>query len=155
MIEDRSSKDYWDFRVKQLKNNEQRMIWYGDDWKHKAMAVIEEQILTMFAGAHVLDLGCGFGRMSKYFDPTLYLGVDFSNEMIKLAKEKYPNYTFEVADIREYIPKRQYDVIFEVMSAGDFALGFSDFVKKFEPFARVAIVCIHPTDTLIHFVNLS
>jgi trans-aconitate methyltransferase len=155
MIEDRNSKEYWDWRVKSHKNDEQKMIWYGEDWKNKALDLIVEQILTMFEGCTALDLGCGFGRFAQFFDPTLYLGVDFSPEMIKLAKQKYSNYTFEVGDIREYTPKRQYDVIFEVMSGIDFALDHKGFIDTFSPYATVAVICIHPTDTLIHFKNLS
>jgi len=153
--EDRNSRDYWNKRVKQHKSNEQRMIWYGDDWKHEAINFITERILTTFEGCTALDLGCGFGRWCHLFYPHKYLGVDFSSEMISLAKEKNSAYDFEVDDIKTYVPKKKFDLIFEVMSAGDFALQTSEFVEKYTPYANVAVVCIHPTETFIKFIDIS
>lgn len=49
-------------------------------------------------GAKVLDAGCGYGRMSVYFDN--YLGVDFSPDFIEKAKKDYPNKEFMVADLK-------------------------------------------------------
>ncbi len=49
----------------------------------------------------VVDIGCGYGRILKeLFDNgyTNLLGIDFSNEMIKLAKEKYSYINFKVAN---------------------------------------------------------
>ena len=37
----------------------------------------------------VLDIGCGNGRLSQAFLFKSYLGVDISEELIKIAKEKY------------------------------------------------------------------
>jgi SAM-dependent methyltransferase len=53
--------------------------------------------------ASILDVGCGSGNKSKYlvkngFDVT---GIDFSEEMIKLAKEQVPTGKFFVKDIKQ------------------------------------------------------
>src|SRR3990167_1954181 len=52
--------------------------------------------------ASILDVGCGFGKISKYlvkkgFDVT---GVDFSENMIELSKEQVPTGNFFVKDIK-------------------------------------------------------
>ena len=47
----------------------------------------------------VLDLGCGYGRMSPLFDN--YIGVDFSPEFIEEAKELYPDKKFLIADFKD------------------------------------------------------
>lgn len=47
----------------------------------------------------VLDAGCGYGRWSNRFNN--YIGVDFSPDFIKIAKEKYPNKTFIQANLKE------------------------------------------------------
>lgn len=45
----------------------------------------------------VLDIACGYGRMSPLFEN--YLGVDFSPDFIKEAKKLYPTKSFEVQDV--------------------------------------------------------
>jgi len=47
-----------------------------------------------------LDLGCGNGRLIELFqDKEIeYFGVDNSEELIKIAKEKYPDKNFQTAD---------------------------------------------------------
>jgi len=51
-------------------------------------------------GLKILDVGCGTGAwltsLSKY-NPAECVGVDFSDKMLKEAKEKHPNFRFEKA----------------------------------------------------------
>jgi ubiquinone/menaquinone biosynthesis C-methylase UbiE len=51
----------------------------------------------------ILDIGCGSGRDAKIFSEVGYkiTGIDFSSEMIKIAKEAAPKATFIEADIQE------------------------------------------------------
>jgi 2-polyprenyl-3-methyl-5-hydroxy-6-metoxy-1,4-benzoquinol methylase len=51
----------------------------------------------------ILDVGCGPGRDVEYLMEEGYdiLGIDFSEEMIKVAKKLVPNGKFEVADFTE------------------------------------------------------
>jgi SAM-dependent methyltransferase len=64
------------------------------------------------AGGHVLDLGCGSGRpMARYciergFEVT---GVDTSPELIALARERFPDQAWEVADMRGLDVGRRFD----------------------------------------------
>lgn len=57
----------------------------------------------------VLDIGCGYGRMSPWFAD--YLGIDFSPDFIEEAKRLYPHKRFEVQNINKlpYIT-REFDV---------------------------------------------
>ena len=54
-------------------------------------------------GALILDVGCGGGEKSKYFIEKGFsvVGVDFSEEMIRFAKEKVPAGQFFVKDIQQ------------------------------------------------------
>ena len=48
----------------------------------------------------VLDLGCGNGRLYELFkEKTIdYYGVDFSEKLIEIARKRYPQFEFQVAD---------------------------------------------------------
>lgn len=52
------------------------------------------------AGADVLDLGVGGGRTTPYLSAiaTRYLGVDYSEEMIRASRDKFSGLEFRVAD---------------------------------------------------------
>jgi 2-polyprenyl-3-methyl-5-hydroxy-6-metoxy-1,4-benzoquinol methylase len=67
----------------------------------------------------VLDIGCGNGRLVEELKEDVhYLGVDNSEELINIAKEKYKNnknYKFQVLDILELDRlKEDYDYVFLV-----------------------------------------
>jgi len=52
------------------------------------------------SGKMVLDLGCGNGRYFEYFKERSinYFGIDNSEKLIEIAKNKYPEGNFRVAD---------------------------------------------------------
>ncbi len=49
-------------------------------------------------GEDVLDLGCGNGRFCEYLKETNYRGIDFSENMIKEAKKRYPRNKFLIGN---------------------------------------------------------
>lgn len=66
-------------------------------------------------GASILDIGCAGGAKSKYMSDKGYAveGIDFSEEMIKDARERFPDLHFEVMDIYDLdeYPKK-FDAVF-------------------------------------------
>lgn len=50
----------------------------------------------------VVDVGCGYGRLCKAFNPANYLGLDFSSEAITEARNLNPDYTFCLVDSTRY-----------------------------------------------------
>jgi SAM-dependent methyltransferase len=54
----------------------------------------------LFSGEKVLDLGCGNGRYFEYLKEKNvdYFGVDNSDKLIELAKNRYPGVNFQIAD---------------------------------------------------------
>ena len=53
-----------------------------------------------------IEIGCGYGRLCKAFDPYNYTGIDISPDAIKQASLLYPEYEFEL--ITEKRLKRLY-----------------------------------------------
>lgn len=78
------------------------------------LGIIEKEIPK---GSTVLDIGCGYGRMSTLFDK--YTGVDISPDFIQLAKETYPDKKFVCADLNKLPFKdKEFDVGFMVSVKG-------------------------------------
>ena len=57
-------------------------------------------------GLKVLDLGCGYGFYTDYFQSigADVIGVDGSEKMLKIAEKRYPRCTFELWDISKKFP---------------------------------------------------
>jgi len=70
------------------------------------------------SGARVLDAGCGNGRLLEVFKDkeVEYLGVDFSPELIKKARQNYPQAKFLVADVLDLgsLAEVDFDWVFSV-----------------------------------------
>src|SRR5258707_13383918 len=52
-------------------------------------------------GARVLEAGCGLGDLLAAVKPAHGVGIDFSPEMIKLARARHPELEVQVADALE------------------------------------------------------
>ncbi|MBI5254630.1 class I SAM-dependent methyltransferase [Candidatus Falkowbacteria bacterium] len=64
--------------------------------------------------AKMLDLGCGNGRLIQLLEGKNvdYLGIDYNEEFISIAKAKYPQYKFEVGDVQNLaMPMETFDVV--------------------------------------------
>lgn len=59
-------------------------------------------IKTLKVDDKVVDLGCGPGRDTKHFIQAgiKYLGIDFSEETLKIARKNNPKVQFQTADLR-------------------------------------------------------
>lgn len=57
----------------------------------------------------ILDVGCGTGFSTSATRGSK--GLDVSKEMLSTAKAIFPNKDFEQADIEEWVPDKQYDVV--------------------------------------------
>ncbi len=63
---------------------------------------LEKFLFCLPASSSILDLGCGPGQASKIFCKRKHIvtGLDFSEEMLKIAKREVPNAKFILEDIR-------------------------------------------------------
>ena len=93
--------------------------------------------------AAILDLGCGQGTLHKYMSQyKSYLGVDFSEEAIKMAQSLTSNTdVFVQADIETYIPDQKFDLIIfnECLYYLEYPL---DVLKRYEAFLNAGAAMI-------------
>ncbi len=77
--------------------------------------------LNLQGSEHLLDIGCGDGKVTADLAQCVpngsVLGIDNSASMIELAQnafapQKYPNLAFQLADARNLNLERQFDVVF-------------------------------------------
>ncbi|PSR12289.1 MAG: class I SAM-dependent methyltransferase [Bacteroidetes bacterium] len=61
-------------------------------------------ILRQYQKKNLLELGCGTGNLAPYFTEAGfgYQGLDLSEEMISLARKKYPQIDFSLGDMRRF-----------------------------------------------------
>src|SRR3989338_5509558 len=67
----------------------------------------------------VLDLGCGNGRLLTFLDKQgyeSYLGLDQSQELLKLAFKEHPGNRFVFDDMTEKLPAEKFDALFAIAS---------------------------------------
>ena len=75
----------------------------------------EEFLKYIKDGDKILDAGCGNGRLVKLFDHVNidYTGIDNSEELIKIAKNNFPEKSFFVGDVLKLpFPNGSFTVIF-------------------------------------------
>lgn len=62
-------------------------------------------------GASVLELGCGTGDLLNAVKPSAGVGIDFSENMVAIARSKYPNLNFIHADASDFVTDQKFDYI--------------------------------------------
>lgn len=78
---------------------------YGEDVMH---------LMTVPQGSHVIDLGCGNGRLTRQLADAGYkvTGIDASDNMLRLAREEYPSLQFQHGDAVTFRLDEPADAIF-------------------------------------------
>ncbi len=59
----------------------------------------------------VLEIGCGTGELLNCVAPKEGLGIDFAENMIQIARQKFPNLNFSVDDIENLNVSEKHDYI--------------------------------------------
>jgi len=92
----------------------------SQDFSSKRQEIWEE-FLFLFEdlkeGEKVLDLGCGNGRWFKVFKEKKvdYIGVDFSEKLVEIAKKQFPEAKFLVADALNLpFPENFFDKVYSL-----------------------------------------
>ena len=118
------------------KNTREYQVHYTESYYYFLWTVLLDRIKRAKVKS-IIDLGCGPGQFaSLLFDNGIesYLGVDFSEEAIKLAKSFCPEFDFKVLDLRksELLSTYQYDcvVTMEFLEHVEFDLNVLEQIKS-------------------------
>ena len=98
------------------------------------------------AGSRVLEIGCGTGELLHAVKPSYGVGIDFSEEMIRIAKNTFPSLIFKVDDIEELQLSEAFDYI--IMS--DLTMCLWDVQRAFQMLEKV---CHDKTKIIISNYN--
>jgi ubiquinone/menaquinone biosynthesis C-methylase UbiE len=75
---------------------ERNRYYYDDQLRYYRFLVPE--------GLSILELGCGTGHLLASLRPKRGVGIDFSSEMLRIAKKRYPELEFRLADMEQIEP---------------------------------------------------
>lgn len=139
--------EWWNNRVKERRHNLKDLI-FNDDYREQFWANVDA-LLRLYSECSVADIGCGYGRFAKHFGD--YLGVDFSHEMLELAKKENPKKNFISGKCLDPLPKRV-DVVFEVNCLHSFGVSREEFISYYKQFARKAVVCVELNGVTIEWL---
>jgi ubiquinone/menaquinone biosynthesis C-methylase UbiE len=116
-----------------------------DKWKKKNYYYWEDIIkLCSFLipeNASVLEIGCGTGDLLAHLNVRKKVGVDFSRNMILIAKKKYPDINFMVMEAENLHFEEKFDYV--ILSN---LIGYLEDIQKV--FTEVKKVC-HPRSKVI------
>src|SRR5262245_6167895 len=96
--------NHWDDVARKLKT------WSSwGEYYHRRLAEIYQSLVR--AGQSVLELGCAGGDLLAALKPSSGVGVDFSEEMIRMARQRHPHLRFVHADVHKLELTEKFDVI--------------------------------------------
>lgn len=128
---------------------------YSYDQENSEFVEINKQIVKArfkeLTGQRVLDLGCGYGYYTDYFQNigADVFGIDGSSKMIEIAQARYPNCTFDICDITENLPfsKESFDLVFcnqVLMDIENIENVFSESFRVLKPGGIFYFSIVHP-----------
>lgn len=81
--------------------------WSG--YYHRRLTQVYQFLVA--PGQRVLELGCGRGDLLAALKPAVGVGVDFSEEMIRRAKQRHPQLHFIQDDVNTFVLDEKFDAI--------------------------------------------
>lgn len=95
---------HWDAWAKKMDS------WTGwGGYYHQRLTEIYR--LLVVPGQRVLEIGCGQGDLLAAVEPGSGVGIDFSGEMLKRARQRYEDLRFIQADAHDLDLEEKFDVI--------------------------------------------
>ena len=82
--------------------------FFSREYHHRLKEIYRHFIST---GLVVLEIGCARGDLLASVAPSLGVGIDFSAEMVALARQRHPHLKFIQADAHDLRLDQQFDII--------------------------------------------
>lgn len=87
-----------------------RQKWYKRNYYYNKLLVKYFSFLIK-PGSSVLEIGCGLGDLLNGVKPRYAVGIDISEEMIKIAAKKFPDMKFIVSEIENVNLNEKFDYV--------------------------------------------
>ncbi|MCB9784766.1 MAG: glycosyltransferase [Candidatus Omnitrophica bacterium] len=126
-----------------LANREIPFGWFRNFYKRELERYHDRWIPE---NASVIEIGCGKGDLLASLKPSRGVGIDFSSEMIEVAREQYPDLEWKVMDAESLELEETFDYVILSNLVGD----LPDVQKAFEQLHKI---CRPDTRILITFYN--
>lgn len=105
---------FYNRHLKDFGDSPQAVRWTPEGQRLRYEALL--RIAGNISGKTILDFGCGKGDFYGFLKgkgvPVQYCGIDINDNLIAIAKQKYPETQFLVRDIEEEEFKHSFDIIF-------------------------------------------
>ena len=98
---------YWDSAARRMDTRTGRPSKSWGIYYHQRLTDIYRHLVT--PGQKVIEFGCGQGDLLAALRPSVGVGVDFSPEMIRRARQRHPGLCFEQADVHDLDLAEQLD----------------------------------------------
>ena len=139
-------------RKKDIKNHFDSLARSRNFWIEKNNYFYQEDKKYMQflvgSGKRVLELGCGTGQLLNALDTSYGVGVDFSEETIKIAKKDYPHLKFIQGDFESVKCISAIEGEFDFIILAD-TIGYLDDCE--EVFSNLHHVCNHETRLIVSY----
>lgn len=91
-----------------------------------------------FNTQHILEMGCGSGNLARFFIKNFksYMGVDLSDHMLALAKEKNRSGHFIKADMRSFSTENKFDLALITGRSSSYLLSETDLSNTFHSISK-------------------
>lgn len=95
--------DYWNKNgLNNIKPMSLRYGEYPEGWN--PIQLLSRFIVPLLTDGSIVEIGCGYGRLCRAFDPDVYLGLDINKKAVRLARELNPEYKFQKIELVGHYP---------------------------------------------------
>lgn len=101
---------------------------------YKAEYGFYKKICVNLKASRILEIACGSGNLSKPFskDFTCYIGLDYSEAMLKIAKQRFFKGNFYLADMRNFKVPEKIDTVLITGRSTSYLLNNEDLESTFK-----------------------
>jgi ubiquinone/menaquinone biosynthesis C-methylase UbiE len=117
-------------------------FFYEEDERYMRFLVPE--------GQRVLDLGCGTGRLLAALKPSHGVGIDFSENMLAIARQQHPHLEFRGGDVEDPGVLEQLEGPFDIIVVSDTIGSLEDCEGTFRNLHRL---CTRDTRLIIAYYS--